>query len=37
MGQRQQMLEAALSQLGYTEGSNNDTKYGRWYGLNNQP
>ena len=25
MGQRQQMLEAALSQLGYTEGSNNDT------------
>ena len=37
MGQRQQMLEAALSQLGYTEGSNNDTKYGRWYGLDNQP
>lgn len=37
MGQRQQIVETALSQLGYTEGSNNDTKYGDWYGMNNQP
>jgi hypothetical protein len=21
----------------YKEGVNNDTKYGKWYGLNNQP
>jgi cell wall-associated NlpC family hydrolase len=27
----------AKSQLGYTEGANNDTMYGKWYGLNNQP
>lgn len=23
--------------IGYKEGKNNDTKYGVWYGLNNQP
>lgn len=23
--------------LDYTEGPNNDTKFGKWYGLNNQP
>jgi len=27
----------AKSQLGYKEGVNNDTMYGKWYGLNNQP
>lgn len=27
----------AKSQLGYQETGNNDTKFGRWYGINNQP
>lgn len=27
----------AKSQLGYQESGNNDTMYGKWYGLNNQP
>lgn len=31
------VLGAARSQLGYHEGSNNDSKFGRWYGMNNQP
>lgn len=28
------VLNIARSQLGYREGRNNDTKYGRWFGLN---
>ena len=28
------MLDAARGQLGYREGSNNDTKFGKWYGVN---
>lgn len=31
------VLAVAISQLGYREGANNNTKYGAWYGLNNQP
>jgi CHAP domain len=31
------VIDAAKSQLGYQETGNNDTKYGVWYGLNNQP
>jgi cell wall-associated NlpC family hydrolase len=31
------VVAAAKSQLGYKEGANNDTKYGIWYHLNNQP
>ena len=27
----------AKAQRGYQEGANNDTIYGKWYGLNNQP
>lgn len=34
---RLQALEEAQTQLGYTEGANNDTKYGAWYGANYQP
>ena len=30
-----QVLNVARGQLGYTEGSNDWTKYGRWYGMNN--
>lgn len=30
-------LDVAISQIGYTEGRNNNTKYGAWYGLNHQP
>lgn len=37
MEQRQQMLAIATAELGYREGSNNDSKYGKWYGLNHQP
>lgn len=31
------MIAVAASQLGYTEGSNNDTIFGKLYGLNRQP
>ena len=37
MGKREEMVEIALSQKGYREGPNNDTKYGAWYGLNYNP
>ena len=30
-------IKIAESQLGYKEGANNDTKYGDWYGLPNEP
>jgi hypothetical protein len=30
-------LEIARSFLNYAEGDNNDTLFGKWYGLNNQP
>lgn len=29
------VLNIARSQLGYREGRNNNTKFGRWYGMNN--
>jgi hypothetical protein len=31
------VIDAAKNELGYQETGNNDTKYGKWYGLNNQP
>ena len=34
--QRADIIGVAKTQLGYTEGSNNDTKYGDWYGLPHQ-
>ena len=34
--QRADIIGVAKTQLGYTEGSNNDTKYGNWYGLPHQ-
>jgi hypothetical protein len=34
---KRRVLVTARGQLGTTERGNNDTKYGRWYGLNNQP
>ena len=37
MRQRDRILEIARTQLGYKEGPNNDTKYGDWYGLPNNP
>lgn len=33
----QKVIELCESSLGYTEGTNNDTTFGKWYGLNNQP
>lgn len=35
--QRADIVQVAKTQLGYCEGSNNYTKYGGWYGLQNQP
>jgi hypothetical protein len=34
---KRRLLDAARADLGYAERSNNDTKFGRWYGLNFQP
>lgn len=34
---RTDIIGVAKTQIGYREGSNNDTKYGDWYGLPNQP
>lgn len=31
------VLELCKASVGYTEGTNNDTTFGKWYGLNNQP
>jgi cell wall-associated NlpC family hydrolase len=31
------VIDVAKSQLGYKETGNNDTIYGKWYGLNNNP
>lgn len=31
------MLKAATSDLGFKEGANNNTKFGKWYGLNYNP
>lgn len=30
------LVKTALSQVGYKEGRNNDNKYGKWMGVNNQ-
>ena len=34
---RNKIVEIAQKEIGYKEGKNNDTKYGNWYGLPNQP
>ena len=34
---RNDIIAVALTQVGYTEGSNNYTKYGVWYGQPNSP
>jgi cell wall-associated NlpC family hydrolase len=31
------VIDVAKNELGYQETGNNDTKYGKWYGSNNQP
>lgn len=31
------VIDIARQEIGYQETGNNDTKYGKWYGLNNQP
>lgn len=36
-GTASDVLRVARGQLGYVEGPNNDTKFGRWFGLNHQP
>lgn len=37
MSKRDEIVDIALSQKGYVEGPNNDTKYGEWYGMNYNP
>jgi len=34
---REAAVELAVTQIGYTEGANNNTPYGAWYGVNYQP
>ena len=34
---RKDLIGVALTQVGYTEGPNNDTKYGDWMNLSNHP
>jgi len=34
---REKLVSKAKEYLGYTEGTNNDTKFGDWYGLPHQP
>jgi hypothetical protein len=31
------LLELCEASIGYQEGANNDTTFGKWFGLNNQP
>jgi hypothetical protein len=31
------IIDIAKKEIGYKEGTNNDTKYGIWFGLNHQP
>ena len=31
------LMELCEASVGYTEGANNNTTFGKWYGLNNQP
>lgn len=30
-------VQVANGEVGYVEGPDNDTKYGRWFGMNNEP
>lgn len=34
---RELLIRVAVNELGYKSGANDDTKYGKWYGLNNNP
>ena len=34
---KERFVKFALSQVGYKEGKNNDNKYGKYFGMNNQP
>ena len=35
--EKMNVVDIAQSQLGYKEGPNNDSMYGKWFGANNQP
>jgi len=37
MTPQETLLATAREELGYTSGDNSENKYGKWYGLNNQP
>ncbi|MDQ0272064.1 peptidoglycan-binding protein [Cytobacillus purgationiresistens] len=37
ISRRLNMIQTAASQIGTLEGNNNDTKYGKWIGMNYQP
>ena len=37
MGQREDIVKMAVSQIGYKEKSGNYTKYGSWYGMDGNP
>ncbi len=35
--QSDKLLEVAVKEIGYKEGKRDNTKYGKWYGLQNEP
>ena len=37
MSQKTNILAKAAAEVGYRAGNNNDNKFGRWFGMNNQP
>ena len=37
MSQGAELLKIAGNEVGYKEGPNNQTKYGKWYGMDNNP
>lgn len=37
MSQREDIIRVAAAEIGYKEGKNNATKYGKWYGMDNNP
>jgi hypothetical protein len=37
MSKMAKLIELCEASVGYTEGTNNNTTFGKWFGLNNQP
>ena len=37
MSKMAKLIELCEASVGYTEGTNNNTTFGKWFGLNHQP